>query len=295
MSERADADANRIHASRVARGWFALPHPLPILFVLVATAGFALLVAGGRVAAGDLAGLLLAMLGGQLAIGALNEIVDAELDARAKPAKPIPSGLVSVRGAWGMVGFGLALMVVAGARFGAAAFALLAAGTALGIVYDLWAKRTPWSWLPYLLALPLLPIWARTALIGFEPRLLLIYPLGAGAIAAIHLAQSLPDADRDRAAGLRNPVAFLGRQRAAVACWLLAWSGPALVVLAIVIWPGLAAARGPALAAAALDAALIGVAALATAAKPDFGAGLAFALIAAGAVALGFGWVLAAG
>ncbi|HEU0115879.1 MAG TPA: hypothetical protein VFQ80_14435, partial [Thermomicrobiales bacterium] len=195
----------------------------------------------------------------------------------------------------GMVWFGLALLLVAGTRFGFAAFGLLVAGTACGVVYDLWAKRTPWSWLPYLLALPLLPIWTRTALIGFAPRLLLLYPLGAGAIVAVHLAQSLPDAERDRAVGLRNPVGILGRRRAALACWLLALSGPALVVLALGVWPGFVAQRGPALTAAALDAASVGVAALATAVRPELGAVLAFPLIAVGAAALGVGWVLAAG
>ena len=105
----------------------------------------------------------------------------------------------------------------------------------------------------------------------------------------------MPDAEGDRAAGLRNPVGILGRRRAELACWLLALSGPALVAMATAIWPGLLAARGPALAAAALDAALIGVAALAAAIAPNLGAGIAFPLIATGVVALGFGWVLATG
>jgi 4-hydroxybenzoate polyprenyltransferase len=294
MSDGAGAASRRRRAGQIARGWFFLPHPIPIFFVLIATAGFALVVTGGAVASGDLAALALAMLGSQLAIGALNEIADADLDAVAKSTKPIPAGLVSERGAWGMVAAGLALMLAAGTRFGVAAFALLCVGTGLGFVYDLWGKRSAWAWLPYVLALPLLPIWVRTALLGFDPRLLLLYPLGAGAIVAVHLAQSLPDADRDRAAGLTNPAGRLGPRRAALACWLLALTGPALVVLATALWPGLAADRAPALMASALDAALIGAAALLTAVRPAFGVGVAFPLIAAGAVALGVGWALAA-
>ncbi len=294
MSEASGAGGRWRRTSRVARGWIALPHPIPILVVLIAVAGFAVVVTHGKMARGDLAWLLLAMLGGQLAIGALNEIVDADLDARFKPTKPIPAGVVSVRGAWGMVVAGLALLVVAGARFGPIAFGLLCGGTALGLGYDLWWKRTPWSWAPYLLALPLLPIWVRAVLVGFDPRLLLLYPLGAGAMAAVHLAQSLPDAERDRAAGLRNPGGILGSRRMSLACWLLALTAPALVIAIAAVWSGVAV-RPAALGAASIDAALIAIAALVTGANPAFGARLAFPLIAAGAVVLGFGWALALG
>ena len=40
--------------------------------------------------------LLLAMLGGQLAIGATNELIDLPLDAIGKPHKPLPRGDVTV-------------------------------------------------------------------------------------------------------------------------------------------------------------------------------------------------------
>ena len=70
-----------------------------------------------------------AMLGGQLAVGAVNELVDANLDAAAKPSKPIPSGLVSRRGAAIVAGAGLATMTLFSVRFDAAAFGLCALGT----------------------------------------------------------------------------------------------------------------------------------------------------------------------
>ena len=73
------------------------------------------------------------MLGGQLAIGATNELVDLPYDTVGKPWKPLPSGDVSIRGARIMVVVGLIMMVAFGWRFGTFAFALLAAGTGLGI------------------------------------------------------------------------------------------------------------------------------------------------------------------
>ncbi|MGH2615875.1 MAG: UbiA family prenyltransferase, partial [Thermomicrobiales bacterium] len=171
-----------------------------------------------------------AMLGGQLAIGATNELVDLPFDAIGKPSKPLPRGDVSVKGAKAMVAVGLLMMGAFGLPFGPVAFGLLALGTGLGLAYDLWFKRTVWSWLPYLLALPLLPIWVFTALGRPEPRLLLLYPLGALATIGVHLAQALPDVTVDRDAGLATATSQLGWGPAFVASWLTTLSAPALAL-----------------------------------------------------------------
>jgi 4-hydroxybenzoate polyprenyltransferase len=151
-----------------------LPHLAPVLVVELATAAFAVIAWGGLPPLHLFGPLLLAMLGGQLAIGAINELVDLPYDTAGKPWKPLPSGDVSIYGARAMAAAGLIMMAGFGWRFGAFALALLAAGTGLGIAYDLWFKRTVWSWLPYLLALPLLPIWVFASLGVPEPRLLLL-------------------------------------------------------------------------------------------------------------------------
>ena len=214
------------------RGYLLLPHLAPVLVVELATAAFAVIAWGGLPPAHLLGPLLLAMLGGQLAIGATNELVDLPYDTVGKPWKPLPSGDVSIRGAQAMVVVGLIMMVAFGSRFGTLAFALLAAGTGLGIAYDLWFKRTVWSWLPYLLALPLLPIWVFASLGKPEPRLLLLYPLGALATVGVHLAQALPDVAIDRAAGLPTATSRLGQRLTFVVAWLTTLSAPALAWLA---------------------------------------------------------------
>ena len=134
---------------------------MPVLVVMAATAAFALIAAGGWPGIGAMLRLLGAMLGAQLAIGAVNELADAELDAVAKPDKPIPAGLVSRRGAGIVTGCGVSMMATLSITFGIASFLLCAVGTLTGIVYSLWLKRTIWSWVPYLVALPLLPITIR--------------------------------------------------------------------------------------------------------------------------------------
>jgi 4-hydroxybenzoate polyprenyltransferase len=172
--------------------------------------------------------LLLAMFGGQLAIGATNELVDLPFDTIGKPTKPLPSGDVSIHGAQMMVSGGLIMMILFGLRFGIPAFALLALGTGLGVAYDLWFKRTAWSWLPYLLALPLLPVWVFAALGKPEPGLLLLYPLGALAVIGVHLAQALPDATIDRQAGLDTVTSRSGEVRTFILAWLATLTGPVL-------------------------------------------------------------------
>lgn len=213
---------------RTVKGYLLLPHLVPVLFVEFATFGFAVLAWDGLPPPFTMARLLLAMLGGQLAIGAINEIVDLPDDMVGKPAKPLVSGAVSVRGAWAVVIVGLAMMTGFGLSFGVASFGLLALGTGLGIAYDLWLKRTSWSWAPYFLALPLLPIWVFVSVGRWEPRLLLLYPLGALATIGIHFAQALPDVEIDRETGLSTPTSRMGVKRTFALAWLAALSAPLL-------------------------------------------------------------------
>jgi 4-hydroxybenzoate polyprenyltransferase len=199
-----------------------------VLVVELATVAFAVVAWEGFPPWRLLVPLLLAMLGGQLAIGALNELVDLPLDTIAKPWKPLPSGMVTVAGARAMVAVGLGMMTVFGLFLGVRAFALLAVGTGLGLIYDLWLKRTTWSWLPNLLALPLLPIWVFTALGQADLRLSFLYPFGALAAIGIHFAQALPDTTLDRAAGLRTVTSRLGLWRTFALSWVAVLSAPIL-------------------------------------------------------------------
>ena len=149
---------------QIVRGYLVLPHAVPILAVLAATSGFAMVAAGGWPGLVSLGCLLGAMLGGQLAVGAVNELCDAELDAVARPEKPIPAGLVSRRGAAIVIVTGLAMMILFSLRFSFGAFLLCALGNGVGIAYSIWFKRTMWSWVPYVLAIPLIPVWVWTAI-----------------------------------------------------------------------------------------------------------------------------------
>jgi 4-hydroxybenzoate polyprenyltransferase len=278
----------------VARAWWRLPHPLPILVVLAATTGFALLARRGWPDLAELARLLGAMLGGQLAIGAVNELADLDLDRVAKPDKPLASGLVSERAARRLAGAGLVAMVVLGAPFGPAALALLALGTGLGLAYDLWFKRTALSWLPYVLALPLLPLWVWTALVGFDPMLALLYPLGAAAAVGVHLAQALPDAASDRAAGLDNAVSRLGERGALAVALLCALTAPVVAGSTALLLPGALANPAVVLAGAGAATGFLAVAGALYAANRPLGVRACFPLVASATVLVALAWVLGA-
>jgi 4-hydroxybenzoate polyprenyltransferase len=282
--------AGRYTSRQIARGYLVLPHAMPVVVVMIATAAFALIAADGWPGIGPMARLLGAMLGGQLAIGAVNELVDAELDAVAKPGKPIPAGLVSRRGAGAMVGGGLAMMTVLGLTFGHGPFLLLIVGTGAGIAYSLWFKRTIWSWLPYLVALPLLPIWVWAALGEVEAGLVAIYPIGAAAVIAIQIAQSLPDVEADRATGVRTLAVTLGSRTARRTCWgamLLA------AALASALAPWLSDHPARVWVATAVVVGLVGLNVVIRLHDERRGVLACFPCIAAAAVVLGIGWTAA--
>jgi 4-hydroxybenzoate polyprenyltransferase len=280
--------------TRSLRGYVLLPHFVPVLVVELATMAFAVVAWSGFPPWRLLVPLVLAMLGGQLAIGALNELVDLPLDTVAKPWKPLPSGMVRVAGARAMVAVGLGMMTVFGLLFGAQAFALLAVGTGLGLGYDLWFKRTSWSWLPYLLALPLLPIWIFTALGQADTRLFFLYPLGALAVIGIHFAQALPDTVLDRAAGLHTITSRLGLWRTFILAWMAALSAPVLAWIFATKTAERGAADGIGLVAVgAVGLMLVNVVLLAK--RPAWGAKVCFPLVAAVTLISGLVWTMAVG
>lgn len=274
---------------RVVHAYVRLPHAVPILFVLAATTGFALLAADGIPRIGRFADLLLAMLGAQVAIGTVNELRDAKTDARVKPEKPIPAGLVTVRGARFITAVALAVMVWFGAQLGWQSLTLCAAGTAVGLAYSLWFKRSWFAWLPYLIALPLLPIWVFTALDEFGWQLLILYPLGAFAVVAVHLSQSLPDVEADKASDVRNLTSALGERRALLLCLGSMVLTLLIASVAAIVWietPAIVlGASGIGLGLLSLDAALY-------VKHPQTGVMACFPCVAAATAILGLAWVL---
>ena len=266
-----------------------LIHPWAVLTVMLATALFGVLAAGGEVLTSRFTLLLTGMLAGQVALGAHNEWVDADADALHQPGKPIPSGAVPRSAALAIVPIGLLVMLAAGAALGVWPLLLLATGTGCGFVYNLKLKRTALSWLPYLLALPLIPTWAWLAMDGFEPRLLILYLIGAPYVLAIHLAQTLPDVEGDRARGERGLAVVLGRERSRAFIWLAALGSAALALAGALLF---LSRPLPAATAAGAVLLMLGVIAYLDMRGNRFASEHRFKLLALSALVLGGGWVI---
>jgi 4-hydroxybenzoate polyprenyltransferase len=155
----------------------------------------------------------------QAGIGATNDLVDAPRDAGLKPGKPIPAGLVSPeaarRLAIGSFGLGIVLGGIAGGpAVGALAFVVIA----IGLTYDLRLKGTAWSWLPFAVGIPVLPVFGWLGAAGRLPAAFaVLLPAAVASGAALAIANALVDVERDRAAGVSSIAIALGPRRA----WIL--------------------------------------------------------------------------
>jgi 4-hydroxybenzoate polyprenyltransferase len=218
-------------------GLIRLVHPFPSLLCASATAVIATLAGGSMETAARLG---VAMLGIQVSIGALNDIVDSPLDATQKPRKPIPSGLVTKAAAGVVAAIGAAVGIVLSAVSGPATTVAALACLGLGYGYDLRLSRTALSWLPLSIALPLLPIHAWLGAAGVIPTgLMTLVPVGVLGGAGLALANGLVDIERDATAGRRAIAVALGPRWGWVA-QTLALAGAA--ALAVVLAPAVPAA-----------------------------------------------------
>ena len=212
-----------------------LLHPIPSLLTTLASVGFALIF-GIRLDNVSLWWIAAIMLLVQFSISALNEWADADLDRRAGRQRPIPLGLISPRTA-----LTVAVLCAVGAfllstlaNFGPVALLLVGIGLACGWAYDLRFKATPLSFLPFAVAFPLMPFWI--GLLAGRPAssLLVLFLAGSPLATAIHLADAIPDRDRDRAAGLLTLAVTLGRPAAEMVAVGLLLIGTVISIVLIV-------------------------------------------------------------
>ncbi len=210
-----------VYSSRPASfaGYFRLLHPFPVAANGVAAAAFASLAVRGWAGWRTLL-VVAAIVGSQATVGVVNDLRDRDIDATAKPHKPLISGRATVRGAYMLGIASLFIALVTGAAMGWVSLLLVVAMTAAGLIYDLWLKRTAASFLPYVLGLPILPVWAWVCVRDAPPRLWITYPLGVLIGLGLHLANALPDAEHDAATGVRGIVQIMGVARAAMLCYL---------------------------------------------------------------------------
>jgi 4-hydroxybenzoate polyprenyltransferase len=229
-------------------------HPEPSAAVTLAAT--ALAVGAGLGARSVL--IMLAVGSGQLSIGWSNDWLDRHRDRAAhRPDKPLARHEIPPWTVLATTVGALVACVAASLALGAAAAAAHLVGVAAGWTYNLVAKRTALSVVPWMVAFGLLPaVVTLTAPLNRWPAW---WIMAAGAVlgGGAHLANAIPDLEHDRATGVEGLPHRLGRRRALGAATLLVATGVVLVSIGV---------------ASATAAAVIGVAG---------GAGLAWVVAAA--------------
>ncbi len=192
------------------------------------------------------------MIALQASIGSLNDLADAPRDAGRKPGKPIPARVVSVETARVVVVVAGIVGVVLAWPSGPATAGLAVVVLGIGYAYDLAFKGTAWSWLPFALGIPLLPVFGWLGAVGrLPPSFAVLLPAAVVAGAGLAVANVRADTERDAAASLDSVALRLGPRRS--------WAINA-VLLATVVAAALGTALGRGAVAPVAVAALVGAA-----------------------------------
>jgi protoheme IX farnesyltransferase len=194
-------------------------HPEPGGAVTVA---MTLLAAGAGHRGWALVGIFCAVGATQLAVGWVNDWLDADRDRQSgRRDKPVASGEVSRRtvGAAGLIA-ALAIPLF-GLPFGATATILISLVGIFALLYDWPLKSTVFSVVPYLVAFGLLPAFVVVALPGHPAPPAWLIAAGALLGGGAHFANVLPDLADDAATGVRGLPHRLGALGSAVAAAVL--------------------------------------------------------------------------
>ena len=207
-------------AGRGGAFWRML-HPLPSIMTVVVAGAFVVLAARGLPPLGKFVQLLAIQTAMQFSISAFNDYFDRHVDT-GRADKPVASGDISPRAAW-VTGLVLAVAAVLLALpLGVWVTLFTAIGLGGGLLYDAGLKYTAFSWLPFSIAFPTLPLWAWAGASPdgtFPPQLFWVVPIGAVLVLGIHLADTIPDLASDTEAGVRGLAHRLGLSRSLALCW----------------------------------------------------------------------------
>lgn len=177
-------------------------HPLPTATVTVLATGLAVAL---RTPAPTWSLLAAAVLTGQLSVGWLNDMLDADRDRVAgRQDKPIARGHITTRAVRWAIGAAAALCVGLSVALGPAPAAAHLVAVAAAWGYNLGLKSTVWSGAPYAVAFGLLPVtaWLVSPAEGLPPWWLITAAALLGV--AAHGANVLPDLAADRMTGVRG-------------------------------------------------------------------------------------------
>lgn len=207
--------------NEIMLGFVLLSHPIPVLFHIIAVTIFTLVAAWPQFVWSVIVFVIAAHAAMQVSIAMLNDYCDREHDAKGKPEKPIPRGLVRPREALIAGLLMIFIMLVLLIPLPRLALIVSLCYLALGQAYNLGLKSTPLSGIVFALAMPLIPLYAFAG-VGHIPSIIYwLVPAGFLLGIALNLANSLIDLEEDAAQGLRTLAVVLGVARSFTVCNLI--------------------------------------------------------------------------
>jgi 4-hydroxybenzoate polyprenyltransferase len=210
------------------------------VFALPFALSAAMLAARGWPAAGQLAWIVVAMVGARSAAMAFNRLVDAEIDA-ANPRtsmRAIPAGALSRKFVAIFVVVSAAILVLAAWRLNRLAFYLSPVALAVVLLYSFTKRFTRWSHLVLGFALGIAPAAAWIAVRGtLDPRILLLTAAVTFWVAGFDVLYACQDYDFDRQKGLYSIPRSVGIANAL-------WIARALHLIMVGLLAALVAAFG---------------------------------------------------
>jgi len=165
----------------------------------------------------------------------LNDIMDVDIDRVNAPWRPLVKGTISPRLAWACFAATTLAGLAAAAATGASTLLVAASAWALGVVYDLWGKRSGFPGNIMVALATSMPFLYAMALVGcFCGDVLVFWAIVFLTVLAREIAKDIADVEGDRLAGARTLPVAAGPRRAAAAAAALYLAAVALSPLPIV-------------------------------------------------------------
>ncbi len=209
-------------------GLWMLAHVEPILLILAVVTLFAVRASWPSPPWAIILLLLAGQAVMQFSIGILNDYFDRHLDVLSEKNKPIVMGLIRPNEALLAGLFMIVVMFVILLPLNLIALLAALGYLALGQLYNLGLKSTPFSGILFALAMPLLPLYAFAGVGRIPSMVIWFLPIGAVLGVALNLANSLPDLEEDAAGNAKTLAVTLGVRASFIAC-------PLLIALAAVL------------------------------------------------------------
>ncbi len=204
---------------RRAYGYWLMIHPFPVMMVVTFAIILALATARESLDLSRFLRAIATLFFSQVVVGTSNDYLDRSLDARGQPWKPLAAGTVTPNEARVLIVLAFLLMLAFAVSLGPIVLALALLGTFAGLLYNFWLRGTPFSWFPYVLGFIILPVAVWVSIARFDAKELVLIPIGLPLLVGVHLAQTLPDSETDRALGVRGLAVTLGRERGVIVVW----------------------------------------------------------------------------